>query len=468
MSRLEERASEIGIQRNSQPFAQEAPREQASLEEYEAHKDHARWNELLSDRKSCAKLTKVWGIANSKNLILMQGLEAEVYSEFSMLLGLEWYSGGCIDVESQSNNTNEDTLGVDIEIGLKGGLTHGMYPSRMKGANIEDGTWSGGTVLSLDRGQRHELLQRQDQDHVVPWVFILMEQTHNEDTEASTLEEYTIVLPVKLPGRKWCTTEIVLVGAEAQDPYSGALIAAKPVDFGRPHMEGSQFKFIPQGSECNRDVTKRRHSTADRATGSTTSVNNTTTRRAMDSRSEGHGTTEAGLPGMIEAAGELDCSRAHIRLREPGKSEDKVDLSFHQPNGAAWRTQRDLATQNQASVRMEGDSEEYHRDISTDRGEKGCICEAMDSSAIGMVAPWYRRGAEEVEHAEANSKYRDKTEGARPRNEAGNMWVIPLLLSGVGGRVDGEDGTIPEETKFIRELLQVGVKTSCIPEVRWH
>ena len=37
-SRSEERASEIGIQKNSQPFAQEAPREQASLEECEAHK----------------------------------------------------------------------------------------------------------------------------------------------------------------------------------------------------------------------------------------------------------------------------------------------------------------------------------------------------------------------------------------------------------------------------------------------
>ena len=31
----------------------------------------------------------------------------------------------------------------------------------------------------------------------------------------------------------------------------------------RPHMEGSQFKFIPQGSECNRDVTRRRHGAAD-------------------------------------------------------------------------------------------------------------------------------------------------------------------------------------------------------------
>ena len=46
--------------------------------------------------------------------------------------------------------------------------------------------------------------------------------------------------------------------------------------------------------------------------------------------------------------------------------------------------------------------------------------------------------------------------------------AVPLLLSGVGGRVDGEDGTILEATKPMRELLQVGVKTSCIPEVQWH
>ena len=69
-----------------------------------------------------------------------------------------------------------------MEIRLKGGLTRGMvgaratinsmqkrgveqlggnlakYSSRLKGANIEVGTWSRGTMLSLDRGQGHELL----------------------------------------------------------------------------------------------------------------------------------------------------------------------------------------------------------------------------------------------------------------------------------------------------------------------
>ncbi|CAL9776839.1 unnamed protein product, partial [Musa acuminata subsp. burmannicoides] len=61
------------------------------------------------------------------------------------------------------------------------------------------------------------------------------------------------------------------------------------------------------------------------------------------------------------------------------------------------RVQRDLATQNQASVRMEVDSEECHGDISTDREEKGCRCEATDSRAMGMAAPWYRRGGTSVQ-----------------------------------------------------------------------
>ena len=34
------------------------------------------------------------------------------------------------------------------------------------------------------------------------------------------------------------------------------------------------------------------------------------------------------------------------------------------------------------------------------------------------------KGAEEVEHAEANSKYRDKAEGQRPRN-----FVRPVSIS---------------------------------------
>ena len=56
--------------------------------------------------------------------------------------------------------------------------------------------------------------------------------TGQEDAKASTLEEYATVLPFELLGRKRCTAEIVLVGAEAQDPDNGAQITVKSVDFG--------------------------------------------------------------------------------------------------------------------------------------------------------------------------------------------------------------------------------------------
>ncbi|RZR88937.1 hypothetical protein BHM03_00016601 [Ensete ventricosum] len=68
---------------------------------------------------------------------------------------------------------------------------------------------------------------------------------------------------------------------------------------------------------------------------------------------------------------------------------------------------------------------------------KGRKCKATDSRAMGLAAPWYRRGgtsvetsipcsyrgralvvkgAEEAENAGANSKYQDRVEGQRPRN----------------------------------------------------
>ncbi|RWW24589.1 hypothetical protein BHE74_00011073 [Ensete ventricosum] len=68
---------------------------------------------------------------------------------------------------------------------------------------------------------------------------------------------------------------------------------------------------------------------------------------------------------------------------------------------------------------------------------KGYRCKATNSRAMGLVAPWYRRGrtsvessircshggrvlvmkgVEEVENAKANSKYQDKAEEQRPEN----------------------------------------------------
>ncbi|RRT33772.1 hypothetical protein B296_00057103 [Ensete ventricosum] len=59
-------------------------------------------------------------------------------------------------------------------------------------------------------------------------------------------------------------------------------------------------------------------------------------KRAMDSRRECHGTTTAGLPcvRMIGAVGELDCFIVHIRLREPGKSENKAEQANVAPKEA--------------------------------------------------------------------------------------------------------------------------------------
>ncbi|RRT31905.1 hypothetical protein B296_00055429 [Ensete ventricosum] len=68
---------------------------------------------------------------------------------------------------------------------------------------------------------------------------------------------------------------------------------------------------------------------------------------------------------------------------------------------------------------------------------KGCRCKTTYSRAMGLAAPWYRRGrtsmessipcshggralvvkgAKEVENAKATSKYQDRAEGQMPRN----------------------------------------------------
>ncbi|RWW21915.1 hypothetical protein BHE74_00033013 [Ensete ventricosum] len=74
---------------------------------------------------------------------------------------------------------------------------------------------------------------------------------------------------------------------------------------------------------------------------------------------------------------------------------------------------------------------------------------AIDSRVMGLAMPWYRRGGtsvesyipcshrgrklvvkgvEEVENAEANSKYQDKAGGQRPRN------FIKLVSMGFSSR----------------------------------
>ncbi|RRT37060.1 hypothetical protein B296_00029199 [Ensete ventricosum] len=83
---------------------------------------------------------------------------------------------------------------------------------------------------------------------------------------------------------------------------------------------GVTQEWVDEG-ELPRERTKnqRWQRPYDVITGSSTLVYDTTRRRAIDLRSECH--------GMIRAVGELDCFSAHIRLREPDKSKDKVETA---------------------------------------------------------------------------------------------------------------------------------------------
>ncbi|RZS22771.1 hypothetical protein BHM03_00055596 [Ensete ventricosum] len=97
------------------------------------------------------------------------------------------------------------------------------------------------------------------------------------------------------------------------------------------------------------------------AVGSSTSVNNATIRRAVDSMGECHGTTEAGLPCIV--TGELDYFSAHIRLREPGKSEDKADgveVGGRKGRGSDDESSEAQLPKSKASVRKEVDLNEHH------------------------------------------------------------------------------------------------------------
>ncbi|RZS06606.1 hypothetical protein BHM03_00037291 [Ensete ventricosum] len=85
--------------------------------------------------------------------------------------------------------------------------------------------------------------------------------------------------------------------------------------------------------------------------------------------------------GMIIAARELKCFSAYIHLREPSKSEDKAEVM-----GLAVPWYRRGGTSVESS-------------ISCSHGGRALVV----------------KGVEEVENAEANSKYQDKVEGQRPK-----------------------------------------------------
>ncbi|RWW09353.1 hypothetical protein GW17_00027161 [Ensete ventricosum] len=142
------------------------------------------------------------------------------------------------------------------------------------------------------------------------------------------------------------------------------------------------------------------------AAGSSTSVNNATTRRAVDSRGE-----------------------CQVVLKQVVKRGEEVMTS---PEGLSYpKAKRRLerrCTQRSTIVPQ--------RRIYRSR-RKGHRCKAMDSRAMGLVAPQYHKGEtsmessipcshggrasvvkgdEEVENAKANSKYQDKVKGQMPRN----------------------------------------------------
>ncbi|RWW44717.1 hypothetical protein BHE74_00049503 [Ensete ventricosum] len=102
-------------------------------------------------------------------------------------------------------------------------------------------------------------------------------------------------------------------------------------------------EFIIRESVCNGDITRRRHGAADRGgivRGNATQVivsregQDHTERRVFRvyasklASDESLGRAVYHRGSMIGAVGELDCFSAHIRLREPDKSEDKAKSSM--------------------------------------------------------------------------------------------------------------------------------------------
>ncbi|RWV79455.1 hypothetical protein GW17_00059411 [Ensete ventricosum] len=72
---------------------------------------------------------------------------------------------------------------------------------------------------------------------------------------------------------------------------------------------------------------------------------------------------------MIGAAGELDYFSAHIRLREPDKSEDKADgveAGGRKGRGSDDESSGAQLPKSKVSVRKEVDSEEHHSAVEAD------------------------------------------------------------------------------------------------------
>ncbi|RZR84292.1 hypothetical protein BHM03_00011076 [Ensete ventricosum] len=129
--------------------------------------------------------------------------------------------------------------------------------------------------------------------------------TGQEDTKAGTLEEYAHYCHSSCHEESGAQRRLCSCGIEAHDPDSDALIIAKSGDF----------------------------------------------------------------ESMIGAAKELDCSGAHICLRELDKSEDKaegVEASSRKGRGSDAESRGAQLPKSKASVRKEVDSEECYSAVEAD------------------------------------------------------------------------------------------------------
>ncbi|RRT31567.1 hypothetical protein B296_00058598 [Ensete ventricosum] len=132
-----------------------------------------------------------------------------------------------------------------------------------------------------------------------------------------------------------------------------------------------------------------------------------------------------------------DCPRAMLRVGVTQEWVDESELPRERTkNNQRWRRPYDvLAETTHGEVKV--DSGEHHSVAEVDLPiAKGCRYKVTDRRA-GLTALWYHRngtsvessipyshggralvvkGTEEVENAEANSKYQDRMEGQRPWN----------------------------------------------------
>ncbi|RRT74402.1 hypothetical protein B296_00032380 [Ensete ventricosum] len=129
-------------------------------------------------------------------------------------------------------------------------------------------------------------------------------------------------------------------------------------------------------------------------------------KRAIDSRSEYHGTVAMGLPYITSeshggdsiiqwydsAIGELHCSSAYIRLREPGKLEDKAE-SFHSSEGSMRVNKDKHNIANPTPKLVIGELKQH------DGSE-------FDYSTTAVESGWEQRGMLPLKH-----KIGDSTEG---------------------------------------------------------